>query len=116
MLSLLTQLQTASKGITKAVDQYNTAGRKEAWKRATERAWQEHTDKAVDAYRQVMQGKGWMTTLQIECALGYARTAATPFLKKLRVELGLIERRNKDGETEYQRNKGYEYRWIQNGD
>lgn len=73
MLSLLTQLHTASKDTTKAVDQYNTAGRKEAWKWATERAWQEHTDKAVDAYRQVMQGKGWMTTFQIEYALSYAR-------------------------------------------
>lgn len=82
-----------------------------AWPERAQRGRELHTKGAVEAYRKVMFGKGWMTSWQIECALGYARTSSTMFLKKLLVELKLIERRPKNG-LPYNRKSGYEFRWI----
>lgn len=85
--------------------------RLELWEERARKGREQHTQKAVAAYRQVMHGKGWLTSWAIECSLGYARTSSTPFLKKLREDLKLIERRPKGGKP-YNRKDGYEFRWI----
>lgn len=69
-------------------------------------------DRAVARYRAVLSGKGWCSTGQIECLLGVGETVANAFLRKL-VKQGVIERRPRDGEDKYVRNRGWEYRWKQ---
>lgn len=103
----------AANNSTERHDQYKTPARKVAWKRATEKAWKEHTDKTIELYRAAM-GNDWITQFNIECRLGYTRTSSSAFIKKLLFDLKLIERRNKDGAVKYARKLGYEYRWIQN--
>ena len=58
-----------------------------------------------------MQGKGWMKQTQVENALGYASTVSTCYLRKLHNN-GFVERRNFGGEKEFNRKRGYEWRWI----
>ena len=81
------------------------------WIKATQRAGETTTNNAIERYRKVMAGKGWMQQSQIESALGYATTVSTKFLKKLHEELKLIEKRNRAGAIKYARKHGYEYRW-----
>ena len=81
------------------------------WERATAKARQLHTQQAIDRYRAVMQGRGWLATSQIECALGYAATVSRDFLVKLHTQLGLIEKQPRYGAKVYSRTYGYEWRW-----
>ena len=81
------------------------------WIKAVQRAGEATTANAIERYRDVMQGKGWMQQSQIENALGYATTVSTKFLKKLHQKLQLVEKRNRDGAVKYARKHGYEYRW-----
>lgn len=109
MSSLLQQLQSASQTTPeKTVPEQRVA----QWKRATAKAWEEHTRKAIATYRAVMHGAGWLTAFEIECRLGYTKTSSTQFLKKLREEHKLIERRNRNGAATFDRRHGYQYRWI----
>lgn len=110
MISLVQQLEKANftgKGNTPP----KVNKRLTAWPERAKKGWEMHTQKAVEAYRTAMLGKGWMSSWQIESTLGYARTSSTPFLKKLRLDLRLIERRTKD-DLPYSRKTGYEFRWI----
>lgn len=66
--------------------------------------------KALDRYRKVMAGRGWMTQRQIENALGYAATVSTAYLAKL-LEQGIVERRNRGGVPVFAKRLGYEWRW-----
>lgn len=66
---------------------------------------------AIERYREIMEGRGWMTQRQIENALGYASTIANPFLHKL-LGWGKVERRNKGGAPEYSQRHGREWRWL----
>ena len=66
--------------------------------------------KALERYRAIMEGKGWMTRQQIENALGYASTVSTRFLEKLLSERR-IERRNRGGSPVFKKREGYEWRW-----
>jgi hypothetical protein len=115
MLSLVTQIQAANSLAAKTTDKYRTARRQETWKRVTEKAWAEHTRLAIETYKKAM-GNDWLSTFQIECRLGYSRCSSLTFLRRLHKEMCLIERRNKDDEPVYNRKRGYEYRWVQNGD
>jgi predicted transcriptional regulator len=58
---------------------------------------------------------GWITQSQIEARLGYGRTVANDFMKKL-YKLGFIVRRNRDGTESYARRAGYEWKWVYYGD
>lgn len=51
-----------------------------------------------------------MKQSEIECALGYAATVSTCFLKKL-LEKKLVQRRNKDGAKKFSKRLGYEWKW-----
>ena len=82
-----------------------------SWQRATEIARLKHTANAIERYRTVMRGAGWLTQSEIECKLGYATTVARDFLNKLWLEHNLIERRNKNNAGLYIRKQGYQWRW-----
>ena len=110
MSSLLQQLESAS--APKSEEQPVKQPVARQWQRATAKAWEEHTRKAIAMYRAVMYGAGWLTAFEIECRLGYAKTSSTQFLKKLREDHKLIERRNRDGAAKFDRRHGYQYRWI----
>lgn len=71
----------------------------------------QHTAKAVARYKVAMQGAGWLKTSLIEARLGFAKTVANPFLKKLLNDLKLIERRNRDDDKVFNKKKGWEWRW-----
>lgn len=109
MSSLLQQLESASQIVPEKTPAEQKARQ---WKRATAKAWEEHTRKAIACYRAVMLGAGWLTAFEIECRLGYAKTSSTQFLKKLREEHKLIERRNRNNAPKFDRRHGYQYRWI----
>ena len=66
--------------------------------------------KALERYRGVMSGRGWMTRSKIENALGYAPTVSVAYLMKL-LAAGTVERRNKGGSKTFSRVEGYEWRW-----
>ena len=72
---------------------------------------QKQTNKAIARYRSVMEGKGWMSTGEIEQALGVGETIANAFLRKL-VKKGYLFKRPKGGTEKYIRNRGWEYRWV----
>ena len=78
---------------------------------ARKAAWEAHTQSSITAYKRVMQGAGWLTQRQIEFSLGYAATSSTIFLKRLREDFKLVERRNRDDAPTYNRMRGYEWRW-----
>jgi len=69
------------------------------------------THKAVDKYREAMLGKGWLTTEQVELALGFQPTGANKFLRKLR-GLGIISTRPRGGGKKSIRSLGNEHFWI----
>lgn len=69
------------------------------------------TLRAIQRYREVMDGRGWLTLTQIEHALGYTSTISTGFIRKLWQKHGLVERRNRGGAERYVRTLGYEWRW-----
>lgn len=69
-----------------------------------------HTAAGVARYRVAMQGCGWQPTQVIEQKLGYGRTVANSFLRKL-VKMKLVARRPRDNEPTYNRKKGWEYKW-----
>lgn len=71
----------------------------------------ENRRQADGRYREAMEGKGWMATYQVECALGLGRFCAKDKLLRLRAE-GLVARRNRDGERKYNRKRGYEWKWL----
>ena len=108
MLSLIDQIKRANSAIKSRKEQ--SAERQIAWQRTTEKARREHTAKAIERYRLVMITHEWLTQSKIEQMLGYASTVSTTFLKKL-VELGHLERRNRDNAVKYNRIRGWEYRW-----
>lgn len=89
---------------------YPTPAQVKQRQRAIRRAHAQHTAAGIARYRVVMEGAGWMTSWEIECALGYARTVSSGFLRKL-VKLKIIKRRPRGGEK-YNRKKGWEYKWI----
>lgn len=69
-----------------------------------------HTAAGVARYRAAMQGCGWQCTQLVEQKLGYGRTVANTFLRKL-LKMGLIQRRPRDNEPTYNRKKGWEWKW-----
>lgn len=76
------------------------------------RAMHAENRRQADArYSDAMAGRGWMTTYQVECALGLGRFCAKDKLLRLRAE-GLVARRNRDGERKYNRKRGYEWKWL----
>lgn len=105
--SLLTQLQAISASAKSSRNR-----RLENWPRVVKRAHEAHTQGAIEAYRRVMQGAGWLSSWDIECRLGYTRTSSAVFIRKLHRVLGLLERRNKGGGA-YNRRWGYEYKWVE---
>lgn len=109
MQSLLTQLEAAT--VPLESNRYTTAARKTTWARAVEKAHLMNTANAVERYKKAMEGEGWLPQWQIEAKLGYGRTVANDFLKKLVVELQLVEKRNKNGTIVFNRRLGYEYKW-----
>lgn len=71
----------------------------------------ENRRQAYARYREAMADRGWMTTCQVEFALGLGRFCAKDKLLRLRSE-GLVARRNRDGERKYNRKRGYEWKWL----
>lgn len=71
----------------------------------------ENRRQADGRYREVMEGRGWLTSYQVECALGLGRFCAKDKLLRLLAE-GLVARRNRDGERKYNRKRGYEWKWL----
>jgi hypothetical protein len=67
-------------------------------------------EQADGRYREAMSGRGWLSTYQVECALGLGRFCAKDKLERLRAR-GLVSRRNRDGEASYNRRRGYDWKW-----
>lgn len=66
---------------------------------------------AILKYREALRGKGWMSTAQVEWALGYNSTVANAFLRKLHKE-GFIAHRPRYGAERYNKRQGWEFQWI----
>lgn len=67
---------------------------------------------AMNRYRKAFGGD-WLSTYELECRLGYGRTVANVFLRKL-LALGAINRRPRGGGA-YVRTKGWEWQWTWEG-
>lgn len=112
-MNLLQMLETANAAPNpQAIKLEQAKKKRKQFMTMAEAGWEAHHVKAVAKYRDIMKNQGWLTTAQIEGRLGYTRSSSTVFLRRLHQELKLIERRNKDGEMKYVRQRGYEYRWI----
>ena len=66
-------------------------------------------NQAVERYKAVMQGKGWLRSNQIASLLGLVPSACHDSLKHYH-ELGLVVRQAV-GEH-YVKSRGYEWRWV----
>jgi len=75
---------------------------------------QVNQDAATTRYQLAMQGRGWMSTFELECALGLKRFCCRPKIDHL-LEEGLVERRNRGGAERYSKRGGWEWRWKEEG-
>lgn len=72
---------------------------------------EERHERAKQAYKSVMSGKGWVSTSGVEKLMGYKHGSCSAALKKF-VEDGAVERRPLNGGP-FNRRKGWEFMWIE---
>lgn len=67
-------------------------------------------NQAADRYRSAMNGE-WCSTRTIENRLGMSRSSCMPNLNKW-LEMGLLEKRTVGGDDNWNRMKGFEWRFV----
>ena len=112
-MNLLQQLMAAQQ---LAPQERNVVQRKQQrsanFLRAVQFTKEARRERSLQAYREAMYGKGWVSQSYIEMYLGFGKNGATAFLKRLVNDLKLVEKRHKGNAKDFKRVEGYEYKWI----
>lgn len=70
------------------------------------------TEQAISKYREALADQGWVNTERLEWRLGYGRTAANSFLRKLK-KMGYVKSRPRFGAERYNKKQGWEWSWVE---